>query len=131
MSFYLDFLGTVFVLGTALMLVGDTSIKGSSAGLAISNSIRLLVFFSLLVREFNEISSEVHAVKVCNLCYLSLLPHVSFACSCIGVTLKLYCREWRLISKEQFLKKTLTCLALFLLLGLTPARSSTLFLSFL
>ena len=64
MSFYLDLLGAILVFGTALFIVGDRDVNASSGGLAISNSIQLLVFFSLLVREFNDIQAEVHAVRV-------------------------------------------------------------------
>src|SRR3546814_8427965 len=45
-------------------LIGDfRELKYFFSGLVISSSIQLLVFFSLMVRDFNEIQTESHAVK--------------------------------------------------------------------
>eukprot|EP01125_Pyxidicula_operculata_P021880 TRINITY_DN8721_c0_g1_i1.p1 TRINITY_DN8721_c0_g1~~TRINITY_DN8721_c0_g1_i1.p1 ORF type:complete len:1258 (+),score=294.88 TRINITY_DN8721_c0_g1_i1:29-3775(+) len=65
-SFFLDLLGSLLVYATVLFVVGDKSIPSSAAGLAISNSIQMLVFFSLLVRDFNDIQSEISAISRIN-----------------------------------------------------------------
>lgn len=62
-SFYLDIMGALMVFATALFAVGITSLKAADAGLAVSNSIQMLVFFTLIVRGYSDIQSEVKAVE--------------------------------------------------------------------
>eukprot|EP01137_Pigoraptor_chileana_P018498 Opistho-2@78074 len=63
-AFRLDLFASLLVLATAFFCVGlRTDIKGSSAGLAISNSLQMLVFLTLLVRAFTEARSQMNAVE--------------------------------------------------------------------
>jgi len=64
LSFRLDFIGCLLVLGTCLLVVGiDRGITASNAGLAISNSFQILLFFSLMVKGAADINANIASVE--------------------------------------------------------------------
>jgi ABC-type multidrug transport system fused ATPase/permease subunit len=64
LSFRLDFVASLLVLGTCLLMVGlQASIPASGAGLAISNSFQILLFLSLAVKGAAEIHANIPSVE--------------------------------------------------------------------
>lgn len=64
LAFRLDVIGSLLVVATALFCVGlRFDIAGSATGLAISNSIQKLVFFTLFVRGTSDALSHVTSVQ--------------------------------------------------------------------
>lgn len=63
LSFRLDLFGCLLVLVTCLLSVGLwESLSASRAGLAISNSFQILLFFSLMVRGLADIDAGISAI---------------------------------------------------------------------
>lgn len=63
LAFRLDLFGCLLVLVTCLLSVGLwESLSASRAGLAISNSFQILLFFSLMVRGLADINAGISAV---------------------------------------------------------------------
>ncbi|KAI3658482.1 hypothetical protein MP638_001908 [Amoeboaphelidium occidentale] len=60
----LDILSSLFVYGTALLIVVNPSIpdRGSVAGLALSNALQMLVFVQWTVRMFGDVISQMSSV---------------------------------------------------------------------
>ena len=63
LAFRLDLFGCLLVLVTCLLSVGLwESLSASRAGLAISNSFQILLFFSLMVRGLADIDAGISAI---------------------------------------------------------------------
>jgi ATP-binding cassette subfamily C (CFTR/MRP) protein 1 len=64
LSFRLDLIGCLLLLGTCLLAVGlEQSLTPALAGLAISNSFQILLFFSLMVRGVADIDANIASVE--------------------------------------------------------------------
>jgi len=63
LAFRLDMIGCLLVLAVCLLSVGITSIKAADAGLAVSNSFQILIFFSLMVKRAAVIDANIAAVE--------------------------------------------------------------------
>lgn len=64
LSFRLDSIGCLLVLGTCLIGVGaDDNLTPALAGLAISNAFQILLFFSLMVRTAADVDSAIASVQ--------------------------------------------------------------------
>jgi ABC-type multidrug transport system fused ATPase/permease subunit len=74
-SFWLDNLGSCLVFATALFCVSlaDT-LPTQHAGLAISNSIQTLIFFTLMVRGAADIQSQSSSVELISYVYTQNTP---------------------------------------------------------
>jgi ABC-type multidrug transport system fused ATPase/permease subunit len=60
-SFWLDLIGSLLVLATAAFAVG-LQLDSSLVGLAITSSVQILVFFSMIVKGFSSMRTDIHAV---------------------------------------------------------------------
>lgn len=64
LSFRMDFVASLLVLGTTLLCVGlRASISAANAGLAVSNSFQILLFMTLMVRGAAEIHANIPSVE--------------------------------------------------------------------
>lgn len=64
LSTRLDFLGCLLVLSTCLLCVGlENNLPAAQAGLAVSNSFQILLFFSLMVRGAADIHGSISSVE--------------------------------------------------------------------
>eukprot|EP00762_Andalucia_godoyi_P002737 ANDGO_04493.mRNA.1 ABC transporter C family member 3 len=63
LAFCLDFLGSGLVLTTAMLCIGQrNNITAAAAGLAISNSFQILIFFAMFCKGISEIDAQVYSV---------------------------------------------------------------------
>lgn len=67
-------MGALTLYACALFVVGNTALSANQVGLALSNSIQLLVFFSILVRYFNEVQAECEGVQRIETCVRKIQP---------------------------------------------------------
>ena len=71
LAFRCDIIGSLLVLACCLLAVLDTSMSASTAGLIVSNSFQILLFFSIMSRFMGEVHDNMIAVeqarKMCNL----------------------------------------------------------------
>jgi len=63
LSFRLDCIGSLLVLGTCLLAVGLEGVSAAYAGLAVSNSFQILLFFSLMVKGAADIGCHISSVE--------------------------------------------------------------------
>jgi ABC-type multidrug transport system fused ATPase/permease subunit len=64
LSFRLDLIGCLLVLGTCLLAIAsDPRLPAAAAGLAISNSFQILLFASVMVRTVADIDSSIACVE--------------------------------------------------------------------
>ncbi|KAG9294784.1 hypothetical protein G9A89_000424 [Geosiphon pyriformis] len=62
LAFRVDLIGALLVLGCCLLAVIDTSIDASDAGLIVSNSFQILLFFSIMSRTMGEVHDNMKSV---------------------------------------------------------------------
>jgi ATP-binding cassette, subfamily C (CFTR/MRP), member 1 len=62
LAFRVDIIGILLVLGCCLLAVLDTSIKPGIAGLIVSNSFQILLFFSMMSRFMGDVHDNMKSV---------------------------------------------------------------------
>ena len=62
LAFRVDLIGALLVLGCCLLAVADATIDASDAGLIVSNSFQILLFFSLMSRIMGEVHDNMKSV---------------------------------------------------------------------
>ncbi len=62
LAFRVDLIGALLVLGCCLLAVINTSIDSSDAGLIVSNSFQILLFFSIMSRTMGEVHDNMKSV---------------------------------------------------------------------
>jgi len=63
LAFRVDLMGSLLVLGCCLLAVLSTSIDAPIAGLIVSNSFQILLFFSIMSRTMGEVHDNMNAVE--------------------------------------------------------------------
>jgi len=63
LAFRVDLIGALLVLGCCLLAVINTSIDAPIAGLIVSNSFQILLFFSIMSRTMGEVHDNMKAVE--------------------------------------------------------------------
>lgn len=63
LAFRLDIMGSLLVFATALFSVSDKDILASTAGLAVSNSLQALIFYTWMVRGIADIAALFNSVE--------------------------------------------------------------------
>jgi ABC-type multidrug transport system fused ATPase/permease subunit len=63
LAFRVDIIGSLLVLACALLAVLDTSMLASDAGLIVSNSFQILLFFSIMSRTMGEAHDNMSSVE--------------------------------------------------------------------
>eukprot|EP00455_Lapot_gusevi_P029933 TRINITY_DN320_c0_g1_i11.p1 TRINITY_DN320_c0_g1~~TRINITY_DN320_c0_g1_i11.p1 ORF type:complete len:1420 (+),score=463.73 TRINITY_DN320_c0_g1_i11:117-4376(+) len=63
LAFRLDFIASLLVFATAILCVSDRTVPAASTGLAISNSLQALVFFTWVVRGLADTASLFNSVQ--------------------------------------------------------------------
>lgn len=63
LAYRVDFIGSLLVLICALLAVLSDDLESSVAGLIVSNSFQLLLFFSIMSRTFGEVQDNMGAVE--------------------------------------------------------------------
>ena len=64
LAFRVDIIGSLLVLGCCLLAVADESIDAAVAGLIVSNSFQILLFFSIMSRTMGEVHDNMKAIDV-------------------------------------------------------------------
>jgi ATP-binding cassette, subfamily C (CFTR/MRP), member 1 len=62
LAFRVDIIGSLLVLGCCLLALFDSSMDASVAGLIVSNSFQILLFFSIMSRTMGELHDNMKAV---------------------------------------------------------------------
>ena len=62
LAFRVDIIGSLLVLGCCLLAVADESIDAAIAGLIVSNSFQILLFFSIMSRTMGEVHDNMKAI---------------------------------------------------------------------
>lgn len=63
LAFRVDIIGSLLVLACCLLAVLNNSIDASAAGLIVSNSFQILLFFSIMSRTMGEVHDNMNAVS--------------------------------------------------------------------
>jgi ABC-type multidrug transport system fused ATPase/permease subunit len=63
LAFRVDIIGSLLVLGCCLLAVLDTSMDAATAGLIVSNSFQILLFFSIMSRTMGEVHDNMSSVE--------------------------------------------------------------------
>jgi ABC-type multidrug transport system fused ATPase/permease subunit len=63
LAFRVDIIGSLLVLACCLLALLDTSMDASTAGLIVSNSFQILLFFSIMSRTMGEVHDNTNAVE--------------------------------------------------------------------
>ena len=63
LAFRADIIGSLLVLGCCLLAVSDDSMSAAIAGVIVSNSFQILLFFSIMSRFLGEIHDNMNAVE--------------------------------------------------------------------
>eukprot|EP00544_Gedaniella_sp_CCMP2646_P003026 CAMPEP_0202506972 /NCGR_PEP_ID=MMETSP1361-20130828/51477_1 /ASSEMBLY_ACC=CAM_ASM_000849 /TAXON_ID=210615 /ORGANISM="Staurosira complex sp., Strain CCMP2646" /LENGTH=1297 /DNA_ID=CAMNT_0049141063 /DNA_START=1584 /DNA_END=5477 /DNA_ORIENTATION=+ len=63
LAFRADIIGSLLVLGCCLLAVLDSSMSAAIAGVIVSNSFQILLFFSIMSRFLGEIHDNMNAVE--------------------------------------------------------------------
>jgi ATP-binding cassette subfamily C (CFTR/MRP) protein 1 len=63
LAFRVDLIGSLLVLACCLLAVFDTNMDSSTAGLIVSNSFQILLFFSIMSRFMGEVHDNMTAVE--------------------------------------------------------------------
>jgi ATP-binding cassette subfamily C (CFTR/MRP) protein 1 len=62
LAYRVDLIGSLIVLGCCLLAVISTSIDASDAGLIVSNSFQLLLFFSIMSRTMGDVHDNMKSI---------------------------------------------------------------------
>ncbi|KAI2499416.1 Abc transporter [Fragilaria crotonensis] len=63
LAFRVDIIGSLLVLGCCLLAVLDTSMDAATAGLIVSNSFQILLFFSIMSRTMGEVHDNMSSAE--------------------------------------------------------------------
>ena len=63
LAFRVDIIGSLLVVGCCLLAVLDTSMDSATAGLIVSNSFQILLFFSIMSRTMGEVHDNMSSVE--------------------------------------------------------------------
>jgi ATP-binding cassette, subfamily C (CFTR/MRP), member 1 len=63
LAFRVDLIGSLLVLACCLLAILNTSIDASDAGLIVSNSFQILLFFSIMSRTMGEVHDNMNSIE--------------------------------------------------------------------